>query len=140
MPMHVHFETAQGLRRKGYTVESLPSAEESSKETSLVPVGEDTVLVEELLEEFSVRREGEFGQFPSREEEEELVFSHATISTPLHTVRISWITIIEQRIKLTIVSDSRHNGSDIFEKITVRLFSSTRSFQDENRTSSHILF
>jgi hypothetical protein len=49
--MHVHFETAQGLRRKGYTVESLPS----SKETSLVPVGEDTVLVEELLEEYSVR-------------------------------------------------------------------------------------
>jgi hypothetical protein len=68
--MHVHFETAQGLRRKGYTVESLPTAEESSKETSLVePVGEDAVLVEELLEEYSVRREGEFRQLPSREEE-----------------------------------------------------------------------
>jgi hypothetical protein len=89
--MHVHFETAQGLRRKGYTVESLPSAEDFSKETSWVPVKEDTVLVEELLEEYSVRWEGEFGQFPCREEEEELVFSHATISTPLHTVRISWI-------------------------------------------------
>ncbi len=55
MPMHVHFETAQGLRRKGYTVESLPSAEDFSKETSLEPVGEDTVVVEELLEEYSVR-------------------------------------------------------------------------------------
>jgi hypothetical protein len=53
--MHVHFETAQGLRRKGYTVESLPSAEDFSKETSLEPVGEDTVVVEELLEEYSVR-------------------------------------------------------------------------------------
>jgi hypothetical protein len=53
--MHVHFETAHGLRRKGYTVESLPTAEESSKETSLVPVREGTVLVEELLEEYSVR-------------------------------------------------------------------------------------
>jgi hypothetical protein len=46
--MHVHFETAQGLRRKGYTVESLPFVEESSK-------GEDTELAEELLEEYSVR-------------------------------------------------------------------------------------
>ncbi len=61
--MHVHFETAQGLRRKGYTVESLPSVEESSK-------GEGTVMAEELLEEYSVRWEGEFGQLPSREEEE----------------------------------------------------------------------
>ena len=55
MPMHVHFETAQGLRRKGYTVESLPSVEEFSKETSVEPVGEGTVVVEELVEEYSVR-------------------------------------------------------------------------------------
>ncbi len=89
--MHVHFETAQGLRRKGYTVESLPSAGEFPKETALEPVGEGTVVVEELLEEYSVKWGGEVGQLPSREEEEELVFSHATISTTLHTVRISWI-------------------------------------------------
>jgi hypothetical protein len=53
--MHVHFETAQGLRRKGYTVESLPSAGEFPKETALEPVGEGTVVVEELLEEYSVK-------------------------------------------------------------------------------------